>query len=571
MARVDWDEDGYEEDWGSSGTRRRQFQEDAERIAQKYNRSFPDYTHHGRDERHVGGGGGGGGGDVTYSGTVRTGFDTAWEAPASGLYEKSGGGAPDGTAFPAPPEGAMHADRIPEKDAVNPDLLDIGDIKNFLGFGSDVNEGEQADIKFNAPSAPGTRPPFITQRPIKRVKNIMILQGISTVALFIIFSINHYLNPLFYNTISEFAEPVRAVNNMFMMPFTGMALGFGLVLFSYVHSYWKKRIMLGALGLFVILFFGPSLLAALGGAWMLALVNLFQSFLVLVKLLVLFLLWSPLILGVLGIWLESRLALYVSTLLLLSSVVILDVFLILFDVVPEKQIWSIPLILFACGLFIYFEFGESAIRFNHLYLRSVLVDSKSIQSQHIVRLSKRYLVLTGIVLVVTVFVTLWIFNSNDILVGLGHAAKGVPGIGKLFTEVFKVDKFNNSLVMETVYGSLVSMGVVIFFLIIVGTVVRNWYDITIWTKNQYFNVSNAVAAAREAEEEEKAKEVEIVKRVKEPRRDRKKKERLADRKKPQRNRSRDRVVERPRKGKVSMRTERVKGSKKGSGKGKGRR
>jgi hypothetical protein len=231
-----------------------------------------------------------------------------------------------------------------------------------------------------------------------------------------------------------------------------------------------------------------------------------------VKLVLVFLVMSPLILGVLGIWLESRLSLYVSTLLLLGIVIILDVFLLIYNRVPTKQLWSIPLIVFALGLFIFFEFGDSAIRFAQLYEDSVEQDRRSIQARHIIRLCRRYLVLSVVFLALTMFLTLMVYNSDAILLGAADLLQYFPAIGTYFQDMPYLEKTSASLVMDTVYGSLISMGLVIFLLILFGTVVRNWYDISLWGRRRYRSMTNAYSAMKQREAEEEEFEEIIVRR-----------------------------------------------------------
>ncbi len=453
--------------------------------------SFPDYAHHGRDRR----------GGSMYGARVR-----------------------ELSNLPPPPDKkpleALVLDEEEDSDYGEEDVLDFGDLKKFI-WGESPESGEDAEGSGGpGDKGPGEGPFFL--KPFRpRVRSLFVMQVVSTLALLTIYVLNFYLNKEFFATLEEITRPIYVIGNPLLLVSLGAMGGVGLVMYSYMRAKAKKWTAIVILSVTGLAFIGPLVFVLIGSGWVGALMQVWVEFQFIIKLIILFLVMSPVILGILGVWLESRLSLFVSTILLLSIVVILDVFLVIFNRVPEKELWSIPLIVFACGLFIFFEFGDSAIRFHKLYTDSVNHDELTVQSRHVVRMCKRYLVLSCVFLVVSMFLVLGIYNSNTILLGLVDLLDGMPVLGGLFQEITYLEKTTNSLVMDTVYGSLISMTLVIFLMVLGGTVVRNWYDISSWGKGRYRAMNDAMATMREREADEDDMQEIIVRRQEAKRRRRK--------------------------------------------------
>jgi len=437
-------------------------------------RRYPSYTQYGRDKR---------GGEF-------------YDAPTRDRRQQS--------FPPPPPETYYNAGKEEEKDEES-ELVDFSDLKKFLmGEKRPGTEEEPLEaIVWDDDIPPEQRLPFFI-RPFKpRVKALFTMQCISTVALMVVFVLNYLLNPEFFEKLDEVSRPINVVGNVWFLTILGFVAGFSLVIYSYMSAKAKKRLTLIVLILTFLVLFLPIGLIMITRNWDGVIWQIWVELQIIVKLILLFLVMSPIILGVLGVWLESRLSLFVSAALLLSVVVILDVFLIIFGRTPAKELWSASLIIFACCLFIFFEFGDSAIRFHQLYQDSVLLnDERTVQSQHIVRMCKRYLFFSVIFLGISLFLLLLIYNSNDIILWAVDSLEGVPTIGSYFKDVPYLEKTTNSLVMDTVYGSLISMGLVMFLLIFFGTALRNWYDISAWGKDRARSVGNAVQSLKQSPEEE---------------------------------------------------------------------
>jgi hypothetical protein len=482
---VDWDAeedyDGYLDDDDILRKMRDEF-----KYARKPHQEYPQYQDYSRGSR-----------------------DELYDAPVRG-----GRGS-----FPPPPPDRFKRrgrrrqyDEDDEDEDVEKDLVDFGDLKKFLlGERPRDEDDEEALEALVLEEGPRQAPFFL--RPFRpKVRSLFTMQIISSLALLTIYILNFYLNQEFFDKLAEVSRPIALVGNPWALTVLGAALGVGLVMFSYMASKPKKILGIVIASVAALVFLGPCLLALISTGWY---GMVWQGWIMVqvgVKLILLFLVMSPLILGILGIWLESRLSLYVSTMLLLGIVIVLDVFLVIYNRTPAKQLWSIPLIIFACGLFIFFEFGDSAIRFNKLYQDSVHLDRKTVQSRHIVRMCQRYLVLSVVFLTVTMFLTLLIYNSNTVLLGGAGVLEYLPAVGPYFKDMPYLEKTSASLVMDTVYGSLISMGIVIFLLILFGTMVRNWYDISTWGKRRYRSVTTAYTSMKQREAEEEEFEEIIVRR-----------------------------------------------------------
>jgi len=292
-------------------------------------------------------------------------------------------------------------------------------------------------------------------RDIEYNIKVPVMQLIATIALFIIFIGNYYLNYEYVAALSLFTDLIK-----YQPPPAAALFGalFGLFLYVFPHldRELKRSLVIGTIIILIVLFAGPALLVAPSYDMGLVGIAFRDSIIIFLQIAAVFVYWAPMFLGIYGIWSRNSFYIGASAMFLFLIIIMLDIYLFsLGETVTKTRSDWLWYALFAIILFCYMEMSDSAITFAKY---TSITDVDAIDPgyyEHLDNILKKYFIYF---ILITIFITIiaWItLNLTSFLKWAGSV------------------QVSESLELTSIYGIIISLIVVGLVILFVALFARN--------------------------------------------------------------------------------------------------
>jgi hypothetical protein len=281
------------------------------------------------------------------------------------------------------------------------------------------------------------------------------MQVIAIVALTVIFILNYLINIEFVDMLGSFSPYVAGQRPEVAWIFALM-LALFISIFPSLEKEFRVTVLLGVI-IIIILFFlgGPAIayfatydIVAVGTA-------LANSLIEFLKILTVLLYWSPILFGVYGIFIRDKMYIFISLLLLIGIIISTDLYLLSMNLSHTKSEAKIPLFtIFALALFCFYEMSDSSITFFQLNDVEQTRVHQSAHQDHLNRILQNYFVFFILFSALALVLAGFILNFNDVLKAVGS------------------EQIAASIELNSIYGTMVSLVVMMIILIIAGYIIR---------------------------------------------------------------------------------------------------
>ncbi|UCH89090.1 MAG: hypothetical protein JSV49_00120 [Thermoplasmata archaeon] len=286
---------------------------------------------------------------------------------------------------------------------------------------------------------------------------IPVMQIIAIFSLVIIFIMNYTINDDYVIQLGKFSPFVRGQPPEVAWIFA-LILSIFLSVFPRMDRELRVTISLGIIIIIILFFLGGPAIAFFATYDMMEVgAALARSLISFLKVLTVLLYWAPILVGVYGIINRERMYLFLAILFFLGIIITNDLYLLSISAEHTKTAERIPLFtIFAVSLFCFYEMSDSSITFYKLNDSTRTKGYYSPHQQHLNRILQWYFVFFIIFSALTLVLTWFILDFNEILKAMGS------------------EQIATSIELNSIYGTIVSLAVMVIVLIFIGYLVR--YD-----------------------------------------------------------------------------------------------
>jgi hypothetical protein len=321
---------------------------------------------------------------------------------------------------------------------------------------SDYDEYEWAEVEPRKKIISADMLPNLPFQDTKYNIKIPLMQLTATGALLIIFLLNYAFNPEYVISLSNFS-PYVAAHPPVIAAIFGAMFGFFLYIFPSMGRDFKRTIVIGTI-LILIFFFAAAPLVALfatgsaeevGYAFGLTL----QEF---VKIFAVLLYWSPVMLGVYGIWSRKSMFVGLAAMFLFFIIILYDGILLYngWEMTKTYDDWPV-FVLFALALFCFIEMADSAINFSDISDTAPYSQENAEYDEHMNRILQVYYVYFLVFAVIIFIITGVIFSFEGVLKAIGS------------------EQIAESLEIQSIYGITIALVIITFIIILFGIFLRH--------------------------------------------------------------------------------------------------
>jgi hypothetical protein len=285
---------------------------------------------------------------------------------------------------------------------------------------------------------------------------VPLMQLIATGALFFIFIINYMLNYEYVEALGNFS-PWVGVQPPAVAAILAAVFGIFLYMFPNMDRDIKRTVIIVTILMLIVLFTAPGLIAwgtsgsinEVGKAFATSIFEFLKLTAVLVY-------WSPMFLGIYGIWTRNSFYIGASAIFLFLIIIVLDIYLFYEGIVITKirDNWM-QYVIFAVILFLYMELSDSAITFANY---TSIKDKEAIDPgyyEHLDKILEKYFVYF-ILFTVFVFILAYIsLNFNIILKAIGS------------------EQVADSIELGFVFGNIMALIIISLIIIFIGLFIRH--------------------------------------------------------------------------------------------------
>jgi heme/copper-type cytochrome/quinol oxidase subunit 2 len=312
---------------------------------------------------------------------------------------------------------------------------------------------------------------------------IPVMQIIAIVSLVIIFILNYRINIEFVEMLGSFSIYVA-----FQPPELAWVFALMLALFlSVIPSMdreFRLQITLWVIIIIIIFFIAYPAITFFATYNMLEVGRALASSLIeFLKIVVVLVYWAPILFAVYGIFNRERFYIFTAVLFFLGVIIVTDLALMVNGIPHDKDAGQIPLFTtFALALFCFYEMSDSSITFFQLNESPQTWDHDSMHQLHLDRILQKYFLFFIIFSALALVLTVPILSFNEVLSALGSRQVG------------------ESIELNSIYGTIVSLFVIVIFLIFIGYLIRYEYDIKSLAAKAYDKYFSTRVARRRSRE-----------------------------------------------------------------------